>query len=104
MEAMQEHHFFISLSHGENFGHAIYESLACGRPVIISPYTPWNDVERTKGGVVINSKAELQETLQQLNDISQNEWESMCEAALLYAKRSFNMKGFEADYIKLFSQ
>ena len=30
---------------GENFGQVIWESLACGCPVLISDQTPWNNIE-----------------------------------------------------------
>jgi glycosyltransferase involved in cell wall biosynthesis len=35
------HDLFIFPTHGENFGHVIYESLAAGTAVIVSDQTPW---------------------------------------------------------------
>ena len=35
---------------GENFGHAIFEALACGVPVLISDQTPWRDLARQQSG------------------------------------------------------
>jgi glycosyltransferase involved in cell wall biosynthesis len=35
---------------GENFGHAIFEALSCGVPVLISDATPWRDLERQVAG------------------------------------------------------
>jgi glycosyltransferase involved in cell wall biosynthesis len=35
---------------GENFGHAIFEALAAGTPVLISDQTPWRELERCKAG------------------------------------------------------
>ncbi len=34
----------VLLTHGENFGHAIYESFSAGRPVITSNFTPWKNL------------------------------------------------------------
>jgi hypothetical protein len=35
---------------GENFGHAIFEALSCGVPVIISNKTPWRGLEKDDAG------------------------------------------------------
>jgi len=36
---------------GENFGHAIFEALAAGSPVLVSDRTPWRDLEARQAGV-----------------------------------------------------
>jgi glycosyltransferase involved in cell wall biosynthesis len=40
-KTLEEQHVFILPTRGENFGHAIFEALTAGRPVIISDQTPW---------------------------------------------------------------
>lgn len=45
-EVLLEHHFFISSTLSENFGHVFLESLAAGSPIIISNRTPWLDLEK----------------------------------------------------------
>jgi glycosyltransferase involved in cell wall biosynthesis len=35
---------------GENFGHAIFEALSCGVPVVISDRTPWRDLAAHHAG------------------------------------------------------
>jgi glycosyltransferase involved in cell wall biosynthesis len=35
---------------GENFGHAIFEALGAGTPVLISDRTPWRDLEARRAG------------------------------------------------------
>lgn len=47
---LQDYHFMVLLSEGENFGHAIFEALAAGCPVIISDQTPWRDLEDQRLG------------------------------------------------------
>ena len=44
------HHAFILPTRGENFGHAIFESLSAGCPVLISDQTPWNGLEQANAG------------------------------------------------------
>lgn len=48
--AFAEADLFILPSHNENFGITVAESLACGRPVITTKGTPWNDVETQNCG------------------------------------------------------
>ncbi len=47
---LKKAHFFILATWGENFGHAIAESLINGVPVIISDRTPWRDLEGSRAG------------------------------------------------------
>jgi glycosyltransferase involved in cell wall biosynthesis len=51
----------FSPTRGENFGHAIAESLALGRPVFIGPGTPWSFAE-SSGAVIILDPARPQES------------------------------------------
>lgn len=44
------HDLFFLPTLGENFGHAILESLAAGTPVLISDQTPWRDIEEVGVG------------------------------------------------------
>lgn len=47
----QAAHLFVMPTLGENFGHAIFEALSAGRPVLISDQTPWRDLEGQQAGV-----------------------------------------------------
>lgn len=49
-DILQNYHFFMLPTWGENFGHAIAEALVNGVPVIISDRTPWKDLEAEKAG------------------------------------------------------
>ncbi|MGZ5134941.1 MAG: glycosyltransferase family 4 protein, partial [Flavitalea sp.] len=49
-ELIRIHHVFCLPTKGENFGHAIFEALAAGRPVIISDQTPWRNLTRHNAG------------------------------------------------------
>lgn len=41
---------FVSPTGGENFGHAIFEALACGVPALISDRTPWRGLKARRAG------------------------------------------------------
>ena len=45
---------------GENFGHAIFESMAFGLPVIIGNNTPWKDLEARQAGFEIEPTNEME--------------------------------------------
>jgi glycosyltransferase involved in cell wall biosynthesis len=48
--ALATQHLFILPTLGENYGHAIVESLLAGCPVLISDRTPWRDLEKRHAG------------------------------------------------------
>jgi len=49
IKPLLEHaHLFALPTEGENFGHAIFEALAVGCPVLISDQTPWHITQGTK--------------------------------------------------------
>ncbi len=54
------HHLMVLPTRHENFGHVILESLAVGRPVLISDQTPWRGlVEAGAGSGISPSTARL---------------------------------------------
>ncbi|WP_282041185.1 glycosyltransferase family 4 protein [Winogradskyella flava] len=55
-KVLSNYDFFVMLSEGENFGHAILEALSVGLPVIISDKTPWKNLVQKKIGWDLNTK------------------------------------------------
>ena len=49
-EALRAAHFFYMTTLGENYGHAIIESLVNATPVIISDCTPWRNLQQANAG------------------------------------------------------
>jgi glycosyltransferase involved in cell wall biosynthesis len=43
-------HASVLPTFGENFGFVILESLKAGRPVLVSPHTPWHDLAACRAG------------------------------------------------------
>ena len=50
LRRMAEIDLFFLPTAGENFGHAIFEALACGVPVLVSDQTPWRDLAARRAG------------------------------------------------------
>jgi glycosyltransferase involved in cell wall biosynthesis len=48
-----DHHIFVSLSKGENFGYTIAESLANSLPIIITPNSPFGKLSEIRIGSVV---------------------------------------------------
>lgn len=47
---LRKAHWFIMPTLGENFGHAIFEALAAGLPVMIGDNTPWKNLQQQNAG------------------------------------------------------
>lgn len=85
----KNHHLFFFPTFGENYGHVIAESLACGCPVLLSDTTPWNMLEEFGAGWVIplNQKQKYISILQYAIDMTNNDWTKLSDNAIeLYLK------------------
>lgn len=96
---------FISLTAGENFGHALFESLSCGRPVITSYYTPWNRLEASAAGwnVDIHDNENIQLTLQRIAMMDSSAFSAYCTGAWNMAMDYYHQADFIKNYCTLFS-
>ncbi len=95
----------ISLTTGENFGHALFESLSVGRPIITSHFTPWNELEKRNAGwnVDISNKGSIANLLDELSAKTNEEWQLYCKEAHQLAVNYFEEQNFREEYKKLFS-
>jgi glycosyltransferase involved in cell wall biosynthesis len=101
---LNESSFFISMTTGENFGHAIIEALAQGCPVIISDQTPWNDLESFGAGWVISleNPERWKEVLSGASKIEQEDYFKMSARAKEYVRQKFDFDDLRSRYLKLF--
>lgn len=96
-EVYKKQNFYISPTLNENFGHGIVEALGYGLPAIISDKTPWNDLDETGAGWVINlNKTLFLERVKQLNELSQEEYDQHSAAARKYAEQLIQPEAIEA--------
>jgi glycosyltransferase involved in cell wall biosynthesis len=96
--------YFISMTTGENFGHAVIEALSRGCPVILSDRTPWNDIESLGAGWIIPLEDEVRwkTVLDEAQRIKPEVYEEMSTAALRYVKHKFDFDDLRMKYLKLF--
>lgn len=103
-EALARTHIFILPSKSENFGHAIFEALSAGRPVITSDNTPWKLLRDAKAGINVDPEniTSLANAIGVFADMQQNEYDSWSNNASLYATNAINFEDITNQYKKMF--
>ena len=101
---LRENHVFISISHGENFGHSIVEALKTFTPAIISDRTPWNQLVDFKAGfnVEVDDVVSLIDSINQYIFMGQEEFDESCKGAKQYIDARLSTKKEIEKYIQLF--
>lgn len=91
---LREYNFFMMLSEGENFGHAILEAFSASLPVIISNKTPWLGLEdKNIGWDLDNNNTDLlSKVLKQACDMSSKEYTQKSNTAYNFATQFVNDK------------
>jgi glycosyltransferase involved in cell wall biosynthesis len=80
---------FLSPTLGENFGHAIFEALSCGVPVLISDRTPWKDLAAQHAGweLPLDKPQDFSETIDTLAAMGHDERAALRRGARAVAER-----------------
>ena len=103
-EVLRNAHVFILPSKSENFGHAIYEALSAGRPVITSNNTPWNNLHTSSAGINVSTGDET-ELLKAINFFAEMENADLARwsnCAHDYALKAIDMEKTRLDYKNMF--
>lgn len=100
-----QHHIFALPTQGENFGHAIFEALAAGKPVLISDQTPWKNLTAVKVGwdLSLQKPDEFTAALHQAVQFGQQEYDAWSKAAWQYAWNFVQQSNLQIAYNKLFN-
>lgn len=104
-QQIQKNHFFILPTKSENFGHSIFESLASGRPVIISDQTPWKNLAVQQAGceLPLDNSGLWAATIQKCVNMDQAAFDQFCLGAHKLAKNFLEQNNFKESYLSLFN-
>lgn len=102
--ALQKGQVFILPSKSENFGHALYEALAAGRPVITSHGTPWNGLDAAAAGKNLDPQngAAISDAIRFFAAMDEPEIKRWSAAARTYAENRINREKIREQYHRMF--
>jgi glycosyltransferase involved in cell wall biosynthesis len=102
---LTEYDFFVLLTKGENFGHAIAEALGAGTPVLASPYTPWNELEERGAGWVVDIRSvdSVCAVLERASRLSDTDYRQMSQCAIRYIQDYLSQNDNTVLYHHMFS-
>lgn len=100
----QNYHFMYLPTTGENFGHAILESLLNSTPVIISDKTPWKNLKEKNVGwdLPLDNTINFSDTIDSCASLTSSEYENMAYTAYEYAQGKCRNPQIKQEYITLF--
>lgn len=102
--ALSDAHVFILPSKSENFGHAIYEALSAGRPVITSHFTPWNNLETSHAGINVNiEETTIAKAITHFAQMSNEELLDWSKGAADYARAVIDIGKIGNEYRQMFA-
>ena len=89
---LAQHHVFIMPSKSENFGHAIVEALAAGKPVITSNTTPWKELQHYNAGINVEpTENNIANAVNYFTSLNNDEYKTYAKAAGMYADGKQNL-------------
>jgi len=98
------YHALLLPTKGENFGHAIYECLSVGRPVVISNKTPWSGLQQKRAGfdVEVQDAKTFKDSIELLYHMDGAAYQEWCSGALAQATAFYQQHNFRSEYLQLF--
>ena len=101
---LEQAHLFVLPTEGENFGHAIFEALAVGCPVLISDQTPWRNLQSKKAGMdlPLSDLSGFTKAIQTFVDMGDAGWQEYRKGAWTLAQDHENNLEALAQYNQLF--
>lgn len=104
MDRLQQYHLFCLPTHGENFGHAIFDAMIGGLPILISDQTPWQTSAQNQFGwtLPLSEIPPWNAALQQAMSWDQGAFEKASQHASLFARQYIADSQLKQKYLTLF--
>ncbi len=100
-----QHDLFAFPTHGENFGHVIFEALRAGTPVLLSDQTPWQKDDAGALSIIpLHDTHGWRVAIENAANRTNEEQERIRYAARNYAKRYTQMTEAKDENLELFSK
>jgi glycosyltransferase involved in cell wall biosynthesis len=96
-------HVFICPSQSENFGHALFEGLSAGKPLITSTNTPWNNLKKNNVGLNVDPIPEqIKDAIDFFAEMNEMEYSKWSNAATKYATNAIDIDEIKKSYHQMF--
>ena len=103
-ETLETYHMFILPSQSENFGHALFEAMMAGKPIITSNNTPWNLLDENAAGFNVDLSTEsIAYAIEKSAALNQTNYNNMVYSVRQYAERAINRDEIKQQYLELFN-
>ncbi|HTN05241.1 glycosyltransferase [Agriterribacter sp.] len=104
-QLINAHHLFVLPTLGENFGHAVFEALSAGRPVLISDQTPWRNLPEQHAGwdLPLSNEKDFIQVLQEVAGMNDEAFQQWSAGAWQYARNFTENSNLKERYKELFS-
>jgi len=102
---MKNYHFLAMPTLGENFGHAIFEGLQAGKPLLITNTTPWQSLESKEIGweVPLDMPEKYAHNIQKAIEMDGEVYEKWSQNAWRFADNFVQNPELIEDYLRLFA-
>ena len=104
-DAFAQADLFVFPTHGENFGHVIFEALSAGTPVLVSDQTPWkSDGTAAITTITLKRPDDWRSAIATACDLDQQQYQLRRCDALRYARRHLESSSARRDNLRMFQE